>query len=810
MDNKLNKENKVIRQINETLNRSFGKTIDNATQNQLYKAFAITVKNEIMDKWSSSDFTKDNKQVYYLSIEFLMGRALSNNILNIGRQKEYQEACKLLGLDFDSIASKEPDAGLGNGGLGRLAACFMDSLATLDLPAQGCGIRYEYGLFRQKIIDGQQVEYPDTWLEDGNVWEIERLEEKVEVHFGGQISESWEGDKLRFVHSGYSTVLAVPYDMPIIGYMNNRINSLRLWKAVSPKRIDMASFNRGEYLKAIEEREMAEVLSHILYPEDKHYEGKSLRLKQHYFFVSATMQMIVSRFLKTNLPLDKLPEKAVIHINDTHPALAIPELMRILMDEQGLGWDEAWDITSRMFAYTNHTIMAEALEKWPEQLFIQILPRIYSIVKEINERFCAMVHRDFPHKRADIHKMAIIAYGQIAMAPLCIAGSYSVNGVSQLHSQIIKDETFKDYSAVFPSKFTNVTNGVTHRRWLMLSNPMLTELITEKIGNDWISDPVQLIELKKYINDNEFLEKFDEIKKLNKRKLAKYIKRTTGITVSEDSIFDVQVKRLHEYKRQLMNVIRILYDYLQILSDPDKFKDLTPVTCIFAAKAAPGYNRAKTIIKLINDVAEKINNDPRVMDKIKVVFLENYSVSLAQIIFPASDISQQISTASKEASGTGNMKFMMNGALTLGTMDGANVEIHESVGVENIYIFGYDANTVQQIYKTGQYDPMKYVNEDFILKTALDMLIDGSLNPERLNLYKEIYESLVSSKHGMSDQYLILGDFKSYKQAHDKMIKDYNNRFEWNKKALINVSQSGRFSSDISIANYNKKIWKLK
>ena len=810
MNNRYDKDNEVVRQINEILNRTFGKTIDNATQNQLYKAFAITVKNEIMDKGSKSDHTPDKKQVYYLSIEFLMGRALSNNILNIGKQKEYQNACGQLGLDLDNIASKEPDAGLGNGGLGRLAACFMDSLATLDLPASGCGIRYEYGLFRQKIIDGQQVEYPDTWLEDGNVWEIERFEERVEVHFGGQISESWEGDKLRFVHSGYSTVLAVPFDMPIIGYMNNRVNSLRLWKAVSPKRIDMASFNRGEYLKAIEEKEMAEVLSHILYPEDKHYEGKSLRLKQHYFFVSATMQMIVARFLKTNLPLSKLPEKAVVHINDTHPALAIPELMRILMDEQGLGWDDAWDITSRMFAYTNHTIMSEALEKWPEQLFIQILPRIYSIVKEINERFCAMVYQNFPQKRADIHKMAIIGYGQIAMAPLCIAGSYSINGVSMLHSKIIREETFKDYSDVYPSKFTNVTNGVTHRRWLMLSNPMLTDLISKRIGSEWISNPESLELLKEHVNDTGLLDQFDEIKKHNKLRLAKYIKQTTGILVSEDSIFDVQVKRLHEYKRQLMNVLRILYDYIQIIANPEKYRDLTPVTCIFAAKAAPGYNRAKTIIKLINDVADKINNDSRVMDKIKVVFLENYSVSLAQMIFPASDISQQISTASKEASGTGNMKFMMNGALTLGTMDGANVEIFESVGADNIYIFGYDANTVQQIYKTGQYDPMAYISEDYILKTALEMLTDGSLNSERLNLYKEIYESLVACRNGMSDQYLILGDFKSYKLAHDRMIRDYSDRHKWNRMAIINVANSGRFSSDISISNYNKQIWKLK
>ncbi len=810
MKKRNDKDNSVIRQINETLNRTFGNSIDNATQNQLYKAFAITVKNEIMEKWSLSDHAPDKKQVYYLSIEFLMGRALSNNILNIGKQKDYQDACEQLGLDFESIASKEPDAGLGNGGLGRLAACFMDSLATLDLPAQGCGIRYEYGLFRQKIIDGQQVEYPDTWLEDGNVWEIERLEEKVEVHFGGQISESWEGEKLRFVHSGYTTVLAVPYDMPIIGYMNDRVNSLRLWKAVSPKRIDMASFNRGEYLKAIEEKEMAEVLSHILYPEDRHYEGKSLRLKQHYFFVSATVQMIVTRFLKTGLPINQLPEKAVIHINDTHPTLAIPELMRILMDEQGLGWDEAWGITSRMFAYTNHTIMAEALEKWPEQLFVQILPRIHSIVKEINERFCAMVYNDFPQKRADIHKMAIIAYGQIAMAPLCIAGSYSVNGVSLLHSRIIKEETFKDYADVYKDKFTNVTNGVTHRRWLMLSNPILNDLITEKIGPDWIHDPLQLKALENHIDDMDFLNRFEDMKIKNKRRLAEYIKQTTKITVSENSIFDIQVKRLHEYKRQLMNVLRILYDYVQIISEPEKFKNLRPVTCIFAAKAAPGYNRAKTIIKLINDVADKINNDVRVMDKIKVVFLENYSVSLAQMIFPASDISQQISTASKEASGTGNMKFMMNGALTLGTMDGANVEIYESVGPDNIYIFGYDANTVQQIYKTGQYDPVSYLNEDFILKTSLEMLIDGSLNAERLNLYKDIYESLIASKHGMSDQYLILGDFNAYKQAHDKMVRDYDKRNEWNRKALINIANSGRFSSDISIANYNEQIWKLK
>ena len=810
MKKTLNSENTVIKEISETLNRTFGKSIETASLSQIYKAFAITVKNEIMQKWAASERKPDKKQVYYLSIEFLMGRALSNNILNIGRYDEYLQACKELELDFMSIISSEPDAGLGNGGLGRLAACFIDSLATLDLPAQGCGIRYEYGLFKQKIIDGYQVEYPDAWLEDGNVWEVERPEEKMEVHFGGQILESWEGDKLRFVHSDYTTVLAVPYDMPIIGYMNDRVNSLRLWKAVSPKHLDMVSFNKGEYLKAVEEREMAEVLSHILYPEDRHYEGKSLRLKQHYFFVSATCQMIVSKFLKTNQPIEKLPQAAVIHINDTHPALAIPELMRILMDEQGLGWEQAWEITSKMFAYTNHTIMAEALEKWPENLFMQVLPRIYSIVKEINERFCSMIYKDFPEKRNDIHKMAIIAYGQIAMAPLCIAGAYSINGVSQLHSNIIKEDTFKDYADIFNDKFTNVTNGVTHRRWLMLSNKNLSDLITSKIGKEWISDTLKLKQLEEFADNKTFSDKFDKIKRNNKKKLAEYIRNTTGIIVSEDSIFDVQAKRLHEYKRQLMNIIRILYNYIEIIEDPDKYREARPITCIFAAKAAPGYNRAKTIIKLINDVANLVNNDTRIMDKIKVVFLENYSVSLAQMIFPASDISEQISTASKEASGTGNMKFMLNGALTLGTLDGANVEIHESVGDENIYIFGFDSKTVQQIYETGLYDPRIYLNEDPKLKKALDMLIDGSINSERLNLYKEIYDSLLSCRSSMSDQYLIMGDFKSYKETHDKMVADYEDRNSWNKKAIINVANAGRFSSDISIANYNKRIWKLK
>jgi len=804
-------ENLVVNRIKDTLSRNFGVSIQTASKKQLYKALAITVREKIMDKWSKANGNPQDKQLYYLSIEFLMGRALSNNILNIGLGDEYRQACEQLGLDFDEIASSEPDAGLGNGGLGRLAACFIDSLATLDLPAQGCGIRYEYGLFRQKIIDGSQVEYPDTWLEDGNVWEVERPEEKVEVHFGGHITESWEGNKLRFVHSDYTTVIAVPYDMPIVGYENDRVNSLRLWKALSPTRLDMTSFNRGEYLKAVEEKEMAEVLSHILYPEDRHYEGKSLRLKQQYFFVSATIQTIVRRFDKLNLPIEELPNKATIHINDTHPALAIPELMRILMDEKGLDWDSSWNITKRMFAYTNHTIMVEALEKWPEDLIKQIMPRVYSITKEINERFCKMIFDDFPEKRNDISKMAIISYGQIAMAPLCIAGSYSVNGVSMLHSAILKNETFSDYNYIFKDKFTNVTNGVTHRRWLMLSNPQLTQLISSKIGEDWIREPMKLKELEKFAKDKKFLKEIEKVKLNNKKVLAKYILENNGIEIDPESVFDVHVKRLHEYKRQLLNILRIIYNYISILDNPEKYKDARPLTYIFGAKAAPGYNRAKVIIKLINDVAHKINNDPRVMDKLKVVFLENYSVSLAQIIFPASDISQQISTASKEASGTGNMKFMLNGALTLGTMDGANVEIFESVGKDNIFIFGYSSEEVHEIYRTGNYNPHEFVEKDPVLKRALDMLIDGSINSERINLYREIYDSLVGCLiNEKCDTYLLMGDFESYKNTHQKMMDLYEDRDAWNEKAVINIANGGRFSSDNSIANYNKYIWKLK
>jgi starch phosphorylase len=805
-----NKKQTVVEQVSEVLSRVFGKTIKTASKSQLYKAFAITVRNEIMDKWVISNGKPVDKQVYYLSIEFLMGRALSNNILNIGKQKEYEDACKELGIDFDSMASSEPEAGLGNGGLGRLAACYMDSLSTLDLPAQGCGIRYEFGLFRQKIINGEQAEYPDAWLEDGSVWEISSPEEKVEVHFEGYIEESWEGSKLRFVHRDYKTVIAVPYDMPIVGYMNDRVNSLRLWKAVSPKKIDMASFNRGEYAKAVEEIEMAEVLSQILYPEDRHYEGKSLRLKQHYFFVSATMQMIISKFKKLGLPFKDLPDKVVVHINDTHPALAIPELMRILMDQEGLGWDEAWDITCRTFAFTNHTIMAEALEKWPEQLFRQILPRIYSIVKEINERFCRMLFDRYPQKRANIAGMALISYGQVAMAPLCIVGSFSVNGVSALHSSILRNVTFKDYADIYREKFTNVTNGVTHRRWLMLSNKKLSDLITATIGDEWIKDPIQLKKLEQYCDNAAFLDKFADIKKENKVKLAKYIKESTSITVDPDSIFDVHAKRLHEYKRQLMNILHIMYEYYSILSNPAGYAGKRPITYIFAAKAAPGYNRAKIIIKLINDVALIINNDKRINGLLKVVFMENYSVSLAQMIFPASDISEQISTASKEASGTGNMKFMLNGAVTIGTMDGANVEMFEAVGQDNIFIFGYGAKQVQKYYDEGGYDPNKFYNGDNMLKNIVDKLADGSLNPERPNLYVELYDSLLRCSDGMSDPYLILGDFRAYKKAHDDIENAYEDRRGWNRKAVINVANAGRFSSDISIANYNKDIWKLK
>lgn len=800
---------KIKEAILGKLRRHFGRTLEDATQSQLYKACALTIRDEIMERWTNSmeEVEKSgSKQLYYLSVEFLMGRALGNNLINLLKEEAYRDTLKELDIDIEELQEVEPDAGLGNGGLGRLAACFLDSLSTLNLPATGCGIRYEYGLFKQKIVDGYQIEIPDPWLDDGNIWEIPRPEEQEEIRFGGRIIERWEDGKLKITHEGYHSVIAVPYDMPVTGYNSSLVNTLRMWKAHSPKHIDMSLFSQGDYIKATAEKELAEVISKVLYPEDRHYEGKELRLKQHYFFVSATMQHIVRKH-KERFNLMELPEKVAVHINDTHPALAIPELMRILMDNEGMDWDTAWRITRRTFAYTNHTVMSEALERWPVQMFKELLPRIYTIINEINERHCRKLWKQYPGQWDRISRMAIIAYDEIRMANLCIVGSHSVNGVSALHTEILKKETFKDFYDIFPGKFTSITNGVTHRRWLLHANPKLAGLITESIGDGWILHSEELKKLERFADDASFREEFRRIKRGNKERLAKYIKEHNGIDINPDSIFDVQVKRLHEYKRQLLNVFHIMYLYNRLFHNPNE--DITPRTFIFGAKASPGYHRAKLIIKLINSVANKINSDKTIKDKIKVVFLEDYRVSLAEKIIPAADVSEQISTAGKEASGTGNMKFMLNGALTIGTLDGANIEIREKVGLENIFIFGLKTSEVNKYYQYGGYHPKELYDQNLALRTVLDQLVNGFLETDSTRIFNEIYHSLLFGDGGMADQYFVLGDFESYCHIQEQIDGMFRRQEPWTKKAILNIANAGYFSSDRCVLEYNDKIWNL-
>ncbi len=689
------------------LQRYNGRTIEEASNGQIYRALASTVRDQIMQKWMISREerkTNNNKRLFYLSVEFLMGRSLYTNILNLVSLDAYKQALDELHIDVDKVLQEEPEPALGNGGLGRLAACFMDSLASLDLPAMGCSIRYEYGLFRQKIVDGQQVELPDYWLGNGNVWEMPVMEDACEVHFNGHVEMGNENGRTVFRHVGYNTVEAVPYDMPLVGYDTSTVNSLRLWSARAPKRIDLSDFNHGHYVQASEEKELAEAISNILYPEDNHYEGKLLRLKQQYFFTSATLQYILKDFKKLNgTNWSKLPEKVVIHINDTHPGLAIPELMRLLMDEEGLGWDEAQQIVSRTMAYTNHTIMAEALEKWPEDMVKSLLPRIYQILVEMNKRLCARLWNFFPGEAERVGRMAIIAYGYIHMANLCVAMTFSTNGVSKLHGDILEQETFHDFYLVMPEKFSAITNGITHRRWLMACNPELTKLICDTIGTDWVKDPELLHDLAPYADDAAFREQFEKIKHNNKVRLSNFLKEHQGAIVDPDFIFDAQSKRLHEYKRQMLNALHILVLYNRIVNDPNF--TMHPRVFIFGSKAAPGYNRAKQIIRFINGLSALIAKHPRASKMLQVVFLENYDVSSAQMLIPATEISEQISTASKEASGTGNMKYMMNGAITIGTMDGANVEISEQVGMDNIYIFGMRSDTVLDMYRERNLQP---------------------------------------------------------------------------------------------------------
>lgn len=794
------------------LQRYNGRTIEEASNGQIYRALASTVRDQIMQKWMISREerkTNNNKRLFYLSVEFLMGRSLYTNILNLVSLDAYKQALDELHIDVDKVLQEEPEPALGNGGLGRLAACFMDSLASLDLPAMGCSIRYEYGLFRQKIVDGQQVELPDYWLGNGNVWEMPVMEDACEVHFNGHVEMGNENGRTVFRHVGYNTVEAVPYDMPLVGYDTSTVNSLRLWSARAPKRIDLSDFNHGHYVQASEEKELAEAISNILYPEDNHYEGKLLRLKQQYFFTSATLQYILKDFKKLNgTNWSKLPEKVVIHINDTHPGLAIPELMRLLMDEEGLGWDEAQQIVSRTMAYTNHTIMAEALEKWPEDMVKSLLPRIYQILVEMNKRLCARLWNFFPGEAERVGRMAIIAYGYIHMANLCVAMTFSTNGVSKLHGDILKQETFHDFYLVMPEKFSAITNGITHRRWLMACNPELTKLICDTIGTDWVKDPELLHDLAPYADDAAFREQFEKIKHSNKVRLSNFLKEHQGAIVDPNFIFDAQSKRLHEYKRQMLNALHILVLYNRIVNDPNF--TMHPRVFIFGSKAAPGYNRAKQIIRFINGLSALIAKHPRASKMLQVVFLENYDVSSAQMLIPATEISEQISTASKEASGTGNMKYMMNGAITIGTMDGANVEISEQVGMDNIYIFGMRSDTVLDMYRERNYNPMTIFETNQELRLALTQMIDGTVLPDAPSALQDLYHSLLIGDWGnMADPFFVLKDFGSYSMAQRRIDADYADRDKWNRMAVINTAMSGVFCSDRTIREYNDTIWHL-
>ncbi len=790
------------------LQRYNGRTLAEATEQQIYYALASTVRDQIMQKWMAwreKEKHSQDKRLYYLSVEFLTGRSLHCNMLNLCSMAVYKEALDELGLNWRDIVREEPEPGLGNGGLGRLAACFMDSLASLSLPAMGCTIRYEYGLFRQRIIGGQQVEVPDNWLENGNVWEVPAMEDQCEVHFGGWIETQEKDGRMTFVHHDYHTVEAVPYDMPVAGYDCDTVNTLRMWRARSPKALDFASFSNGDYSKAMQEQELATVISKVLYPEDNHYEGKELRLKQHYFFTSATLQYALKDFKRrfgNNFAL--LPDKMTIHINDTHPGLAIPELMRLLMDEEGLGWDEASGIVQRTVAYTNHTVMSEALERWPEAMMRSLLPRIYMILQEINRRVCARL-ADHYQNGADprIAKMAITAYDMVQMANLCVAMSYSVNGVSQLHGEILKTDTFKDYYEFTPEKFSAITNGITHRRWLMVSNPGLRDLICDTIGTQWIREPECLRELLPYRDDPAFREAFAKIKRENKVNFSNVLMQRQKMSVDPDFMFDVQAKRLHEYKRQLLNALHIMVLYNRIMDDPNF--TMTPRVFVFGAKASPGYYMAKQIIRMIIAISKMIDASPRAKKFLRVVFLENYDVSGAEALMPAADLSEQLSTAGKEASGTGNMKFMMNGAVTIGTMDGANVEIFQQVGADNIYIFGMRADTVSALYQEGSYSPMHIYENNAELRRALTQIIDGSLFPDNPAALQDIYHNLL-----FSDPYFVLKDFGSYSMAQRRADADYQNQEKWLRMAITNTACSGIFSSDRTIREYNDRIWHLK
>ena len=789
----------------------YKKTIDEATTEQVFQAVSYAVKDIIIDNWIKTHKAyeeKDVKVLYYMSMEFLMGRALGNNLINLGEINEVKEALDEMGFDLNAIEDEEPDPALGNGGLGRLAACFLESLSSLNYPVYGCGIRYRYGMFKQKIENGYQVEVPDEWLKHSYPFELKRPEYACEVKFGGYVKVENVNGKDKFVLTDYNSVRAIPYDMPIVGYGNGIVNTLRIWDAEAIVNFSLSDFDKGEYQKAVEQENLARTICEVLYPNDNHYAGKELRLKQQYFFVSASVQRAIARFKEYHSDLKDLPKKVVFQMNDTHPTVALPELMRILIDEEGLSWDEAWEISTKTCAYTNHTIMAEALEKWPIDLFKRLLPRIYQIVEEIDRRFIEKVRKFYNNDETKVANMAVLYDNQVRMAYMAIAGSFSVNGVARLHTEILKSRELKDFYEMEKEKFNNKTNGVTQRRFLLKANPLLADWITKRIGKEWITDLSQMRKLTPFADDELAVAEFMEIKQQNKIRLAEYIKKHNGIEVDINSIFDVQVKRLHEFKRQLLNILHIMYLYNKLKTDPSF--DMYPTTFIFGAKAAAGYRRAKLTIKLINSVADVINNDESINGKIKVVFIEDYKVSTAEIIFAAANVSEQISAASKEASGTSNMKFMMNGAITVGTLDGATVEIVEEVGRENAYIFGLSAEEVIAYEKNGNYDPKEIFNNNEEVRTVLMQLINGYYAPDDSERFREIYDSLLEDQgYDRADTYFILKDFMSYVNIQNEVNKAYQDRKTWGRKALLQTAACGKFSSDRTVEDYVRDVWHL-
>ncbi len=802
---KLSQEN-ALRMLNDECVENFGCTIKEATKQQAYKALCKAVKNILVKMrvdYHNAYREKGQKQVYYLSMEFLVGTSLKNNLFNLGLNETFKKVLDKNGFNIEELYAMEPDAGLGNGGLGRLASCYMDSTASLAIPATGFSIRYEFGIFKQKIVDGWQMEFPDDWLSMGDVWLNCREDDSIEVKFGGTVNEYFENGNYRAEHCDYTSVIAVPYDMYISGYNSKGVNKLVLWSAKSPNRIDMSAFSRGDYAKALEQNTIAEVISKVLYPADEHIEGKTLRLRQQYFFVSASLQSVVNAHMKKYGTLDNFADKAAIHINDTHPALCVPELMRILMDEHGYGWDDAWKITTNTLTYTNHTVMSEALERWSEHLFNQQLPRIYQIVREINRRLMLLLNDKYPGDIPKIEYMAVIANGEVRMANLCLVACHTVNGVSKLHSDILIQSIFRDYYNIMPDKFTNVTNGIAYRRWLCQANPELTSYLKELIGDGFTKDATKLEKLVEFYDNKEVLDNLAKIKYNNKVRLSNYIAQANGIKVNPDSVFDIQIKRLHEYKRQLLNVLQIIQMYNRLKENPNL--DIPPRTFVFAAKASSGYFMAKQIIRLIHAVADVINSDPAIQNKLKVVFIEDYKVSLAEIIIPAADISEQISIAGKEASGTGNMKLMINGAVTVGTLDGANVEIFEQVGADNMFLFGMTADQVEDLWKKG-YNPLDYYNSNKYLKEVIDMLDSGALGAA----FTDIKNSLIGGGHGTADAYMALADFEDYVRIQNVVSETYKDKTKFGNMSLINIAKAGVFSSDRAVSQYADNIWHIK